>query len=597
MPLTARQRSIHNKNGAKRSASFTKGKRKASEGEFLVTNAPSDLRSITYPGGAVALVLLLTARLISAYWGHISDCDETYNYWEPLHYLVYGNGLQTWEYSPLYALRSYMSLWLFAVPAKIISLVMTPLSVFYFIRALLAVLTACADLMFYKAVCHEFGVHVGRVWLCLTLPAAGSFAASAALLPSSWSAALSSAALACWWRRRYPSAVLLTAATVLLSWPFTALLGIPIAIDMLIMKRQFVDFFKWSILSLLIILLPTVAVDSYHYGRLVIAPWNILSYNVLTEHGPDLYGVEPWTFYFVNGFLNFNIVWVLALSCPLLLLACTAITSRSTARASFCAPYWLDLMPLGLWLAVFMIQPHKEERFLYPVYSMVVLAGAISLDCLQKMTFAVGTELFRWRKERERRHYLANTGPLMLLCVVLAAAAGISRITALYNNYHGPMRLLRSLPPRPPSLDSPLPNQYVCFGKDWYRSPSSFHARNYNIRFIPCEFSGQMPAPYADSKNATLLVHPYFNDQNRGDNRTYLKPSQCHYLVDSDIGTPTELEPAYHKQTSWEIIATVPILDAEKSHRIFRAFYVPVLSSTNNVYASLYLLKNKLLVH
>lgn len=79
---------------------------------------------------------------------------------------------------------------------------------------------------------------------------------------------------------------------------------------MLIMKRQFKAFFKWSIISFLTILLPTVAVDSWHYGRLVVAPWNIIAYNIFTEHGPDLYGVEPWTYYFVNGFLNFNIVWV-----------------------------------------------------------------------------------------------------------------------------------------------------------------------------------------------------------------------------------------------------------------------------------------------
>ncbi|XP_013193554.2 alpha-1,2-mannosyltransferase ALG9 [Amyelois transitella] len=585
MPLTARQRSIHNKNGAKRSASFTKGKRKASEGEFLVTNAPSDLRSITYPGGAIALTLLVAARLLSAYYGHISDCDETYNYWEPLHYLVYGNGLQTWEYSPAYAIRSYMPLWLFAVPAKILSFVMTPVSVFYVLRGLLAVLTACSELMFYKAVCHEFGVHVGRVWLCLTLPAAGCFASSAAMLPSAWSSALCSGALACWWRRRYPQAILLTAATTLLSWPFTAIIGLPIAIDMVIIKRQFVDFFKWSILSLLLILIPTIAVDSWHYGKLTVAPWNIVAYNVLTEHGPDLYGVEPWTFYFVNGFLNFNIVWVLALSCPLLLLACTAITSRSTARASFCAPYWLDLMPLALWLAVFMIQPHKEERFLYPVYSMIVLAGAISLDCLQKMTFAVGTELFRWRKERERRHYLAYTGPLMVMCVILAGVLGISRTMSLYNNYHGPMLLLRSLPPSGGKL---------CFGKEWYRSPSQFHSTQH-VRFIDSEFSGQLPAPYRNTSNATRLIHPYFNDQNVGDNRTYVLPSQCHFLVDSDIGTPTARQPHYHKDGgTWEIVASVPILDAEKSHRIFRAFYIPVLSSKNK-FGNLYLLKNKLL--
>lgn len=55
--------------------------------EYLYTNAPTDLRSIAYPGGAVALALLLTARLASAYYGQIADCDETYNYWEPLHYL------------------------------------------------------------------------------------------------------------------------------------------------------------------------------------------------------------------------------------------------------------------------------------------------------------------------------------------------------------------------------------------------------------------------------------------------------------------------------------------------------------------------------
>ncbi|XP_045450852.1 alpha-1,2-mannosyltransferase ALG9 [Melitaea cinxia] len=591
MPLTARQRSIHNKNGAKRSASFSKGKRtrKSSEGEYLYTNAPSDLRSIAYPGGAVALGLLLVARLASAYWGHIADCDETYNYWEPLHFLVYGNGLQTWEYSPVYAIRSYMPLWLFAVPAKIMSYMMTPVSVFYTLRALLAVLTACAELMFYKAVCHEFGVHVGRVWLCLTLPAAGCFASSAAMLPSAWSSALVSAALACWWRRRYPPAVLFIAATALLSWPFTALLGVPIAIDMLLLKQQYLDFFKWSFVALITLLVPTVLVDSWHYGRLVVAPWNIVAYNIFTEHGPDLYGVEPWTYYFVNGFLNFNIIWVLSLSAPALLLAGAAACRSS--RAAFCTPYWLSLAPLALWLAVFLAQPHKEERFLYPVYSMIVLAGAISIDCLQKLTFAVGTEIFRWRKERERRHYLVYTGPLVVMIVLLAGLGNISRITALYNHYQGPMTILRHLP------EDNSGQMNVCFGKDWYRSPSSFHLPDsYRIRFIPSEFSGQLPAPFYEGHNATRIIHPYFNDLNRGDNRTYLQPSKCHYLVDSDIGTPTKLQPPYHKNVNtWEIIASVPILDASKSHKIFRAFYVPMLSNKNIVYANLYLLRNKII--
>ena len=37
----------------------------------------------------------------------VLDCDETFNYWEPTHYLQYGYGLQTWEYAPMYGLRSW----------------------------------------------------------------------------------------------------------------------------------------------------------------------------------------------------------------------------------------------------------------------------------------------------------------------------------------------------------------------------------------------------------------------------------------------------------------------------------------------------------
>ena len=106
---------------------------------------------------------------------------------------------------------------------------------------------------------------------------------------------------------------------------------------------------------------PLVIIDSIYYGKFVFAPWNILLYNVFGKGGPDLYGtymyirsthlsqlvsccliyylhseshcvnsyhlrltlffhlssllagVEPWSFYFINGFLNFNIIFPLAL--------------------------------------------------------------------------------------------------------------------------------------------------------------------------------------------------------------------------------------------------------------------------------------------
>lgn len=47
---------------------------------------------------SVAFVLLLFVRGYSASRNLVHDCDEVFNYWEPLHYLLYGYGFQTWEY-------------------------------------------------------------------------------------------------------------------------------------------------------------------------------------------------------------------------------------------------------------------------------------------------------------------------------------------------------------------------------------------------------------------------------------------------------------------------------------------------------------------
>jgi alpha-1,2-mannosyltransferase len=35
-------------------------------------------------GPSLALKLILAARLIAAFYSNISDCDETFNYWEPV---------------------------------------------------------------------------------------------------------------------------------------------------------------------------------------------------------------------------------------------------------------------------------------------------------------------------------------------------------------------------------------------------------------------------------------------------------------------------------------------------------------------------------
>lgn len=83
---------------------------------------------------------------------NISDCDETFNYWEPVHYLLYGKGFQTWEYSPTYAIRSYAYLWFYTLPAMVFSRLLqeNKYLVFYLIRSFLALFCSLCEVYFYK---------------------------------------------------------------------------------------------------------------------------------------------------------------------------------------------------------------------------------------------------------------------------------------------------------------------------------------------------------------------------------------------------------------------------------------------------------------
>lgn len=146
------------------------------------------------PEGSTAFKCLLSARFCAALLSNISDCDETFNYWEPvshdwgpfwqplslflsffpcskcpklsehclqMHFLLYGTGMQTWEYSPLYAIRSYAYLWLHALPACLHAHVLQTNKVtlwtgcHYVLWCLFVFLTTDVFLCFYNWLCDR----------------------------------------------------------------------------------------------------------------------------------------------------------------------------------------------------------------------------------------------------------------------------------------------------------------------------------------------------------------------------------------------------------------------------------------------------------
>lgn len=423
------------------------------------------------------------------------------------------------------------------------------------------------------------------------------FISSAALLPSSFSMYFTMSAIAAWWHQQYKLSIFFTAISVLLGWPFVGIISVPILIDIIFRQKRIRMFIFWSIISGVTILLPMILLDSSYFGKLVMAPVNIVLYNVFNKNGgPNLYGTEPFTFYIFNGFLNFNIIWLLALLTPIAIVTAYFVVPSRTKQTTLTLPYYLSLAPSYLWLIIMMLQPHKEERFLFPVYPLISLCGAITLDIMQKIFFRIKSFVVNINTAT---HYLNHTTFITVIVVIISVLFNVSRILALYRNYHAPMDTFMELSTSRDILEDPNSNQpiNICIGKDWYRYPSSFFlpSTRYSIRFVKSEFRGMLPAYYSNHENSTQMVHQYFNDKNRENRFMYFKNiDSCDFLVDLDLKAKTHppLEPNYSADKEhWTILKSLPFLNAQASHPIYRAFYVPFVSFKYIKYGSFNLLQ------
>lgn len=295
---------------------------------------------------SVSLAILLPIRCIGAALVGISDCDEVFNYWEAAHLIYQGvkRGyyrlpMQTWEYAPEYALRS----WAFVTPYGMIARVLN--GDFVATRALtLSLPSAIAES---ALVCCSTN---RCTLLCLLAASPGMFVASASFLPSAVATTLVAAHHAAWLQDSAWAVWFAVLAVLWVGWPFVAVLFVPFAVDFVV--RFPLPSLKNGLLAGFIILLPVVITDSIFFGSFPTLPLlNILKYNAV-ESSDTLYGVEPLSYYAKNLVLNCNIA-LLGLLLP-------------TKNA----------LPAWLWLSVIASRRHKEERFTYPAFISIYVSAS-----------------------------------------------------------------------------------------------------------------------------------------------------------------------------------------------------------------------------
>jgi alpha-1,2-mannosyltransferase len=409
-------------------------------------------------------------------------------------------------------------------------------------------------------------------------------------------------------------------------WPFVAILALPPVAEQLLLrgaeavkKGQEAKWFAnrcrnlfWAGLAAACVLVPVVALDSYAYQKLSIVPYNILSYNLpsifpslispassTSYRGPNLYGTEPSTFYLFNGVLAFNIFFVLALlSLPALVITHFVDQKRfgdvRERKAEETAPEVLlavRLAPFYLWLAVITAQSHKEERFLFPAYGLIVLNGATTLYLARGWleTIYLKTTQSPWKV-----CYLPSGAPCDLTLtsmriqtsqtslftnftrtvVTISVLISFARISALHNYYHAPLNIYHQLQtvelPRlaittfphlyPAFKDATATNMTsaiaksdeaidlkpltslnlrLCLGKEWHRFPSHFLVPDeVEVRFFRSEFDGILPKVWEEGGEgkgllgrATAVTPTGMNDENRQEVDRFVRSLFAHLIA------------------------------------------------------------------
>lgn len=573
----------------------------------------------------------------------MTDCDEVFNYWEPLHFLLFGSSnsnssfttsaMQTWEYSHDYQLRTFAyltplqcvanyvlqpilgrlsPLWVSWIVQSLTNNHTTDLqqnerlALIVLMRAVVAATTALAECYWLTALPllsiretsnnikdprklnHSMSPSLSMMIVLLLLTAPGMTHAAGALLPSAtWMAVWCLCAGAALRQHHYFFAVTAIVATLGTGWPFGAVCVVPLAIQVLYQTSRrpggLIALFVWMIGVTVCVQAIVSWIDYNYYGTMSFPTLNIFAYNA-AGNGDSLYGVEPLSYYIKNLLLNLNAMAILgAAALPLYLLSVLLSWKRLDGRTL------AMLLTIPAWFAVTLPRPHKEERFLFPSYPALIFSCAWTVDMIVCRFF----DLFRNSTEdnnkenspyRQSEHHVYKRIILGLVGMPIFLLS-LSRTFALQRYYSAPLAIYGAIPP----IKSPTQRRLVCVCGEWYRFPGSFYLESgVQLGFLRSSFRGQLPQPFSQygSKAESRTVLQPFNDQNLEQPERYvLEPRlDCAYVVDlistNDDTMKTCIDSFSSANVPARILKSSPFLDGDHTATLHRTLYLPYLHET-----------------
>lgn len=546
----------------------------------------------------VWIPLYICCRIYLANRMPVTDCDEVYNYWEPLHFLLYQTGLQTWEYANEYALRTFAYL----VPVQGLAIVWKyligiafggsspwmmdqlhvlagvqsiaddnsttndKLVLFWSLRATMAAIMAATEVYWLSTVHEKLHLTTTNLLVLSTVlcTCTGMTHAAAAYLPSAtWMGVWMLGSASFLKEQHVTFTCVAVIATLSTGWPFGAVCLVPMGIHILwkeYCQGRVLSFIGKVVAVTAAVQAVVMMVDVQYYGRWVSPTWNIFAYNA-GGSGDELYGIEPVSYYVKNLLLNLNLVAPLGLlALPIQLLSIRFNKDWNVVTMLSC---------IYMWMAITVPRPHKEERFLFPVYPILCLGAVLTVDSALNAIGRLEAAISR-HKELAVRQRVGLTVAVWLPIVLLS----VSRSAALAKYYTAPLTIYTALAFQPVAQQDQgqgLRKQLACTCGEWYRFPGSFYLPDHvELGFLPSVgFTGQLPqafSEYGSLARGQDFLQP-FNDENRQEMERYVDMADCTWVIDLEAGECTP--------ENSRILASAPFLDAEKTSALHRILYLP----------------------
>ena len=324
-------------------------------------------------------VKFLALRLfMTVLHGNSIVADETWQSVEVTHKLVFGRGYLTWEWTSEEPIRSSLHPLLFAPLFLLLKITGTDFAWLVELspRLLCGLISALGDYWFYKFYKENISSHTSSFAFFYGSNAWLNHSSSRTLI-NSLEMSLTSIALYFYSRAltgRRANDMLVYVSLITTSFVMrmtTAVFWLPLVLYhlwLLVGKGQFQEWLlKKAARASLAILLTSVVIDSWFYGKFVVVFWNFFKINVL-KRVSELYGTEPASRY---------LVWTLPnLLDGLMIFALTGF--QSLWKKKSCRIYIFVTVWTYLWLSFGL--KHKEDRFLQPIIPILIAISSYGFD-------------------------------------------------------------------------------------------------------------------------------------------------------------------------------------------------------------------------